>query len=80
MIPLIAEAKGDKVLRYFAPNVDTVTLALAIVIKPQWWCTVVCVVHCCVRRKSIFDQQRATSVKMCQEIFLDSTVLTHSVE
>ena len=35
LVPLITEAKDDKSLRYFAPNVDTVTLELAIVIKPQ---------------------------------------------
>ena len=37
-------------------------------------CTIFCVVHCRVRRKSIFDPRRATPVEMCQEILLDSTV------
>ena len=47
-----------------------------LVIKTQQCCTIFCVVHCRVRRKSIFDQRRATPVEMCQEILLDSTVST----
>ena len=41
-----------------------------------------CVVHCCVRRKSVFDQRRATPVEMCSiDRFIDSTIiLTNSIE
>ena len=31
-------------------------------------CALFCVVHCRVRCKSIFDQRRATPVRMCQVI------------
>ena len=51
-----------------------------LVIKTQQCCTIFCVVHCRVRRKSIFDPRRATPVEMCQEILLDSTVSPHSFE